>query len=89
MWSSSTASRYKIGGVPVITLGGIIAMSYLLIAICVYLTNPFLGFVTSPVAWGLAVGLYAGSLAVYWIVKVIRQRQRIDLDVVFSEIPPE
>lgn len=76
------------GGIPLITITGVIASITMIVTDIEFLT------VKELFVWAPSTFWYAGVIAVlgvviYVLARWIRQRQGIDLSLVFSEIPPE
>jgi hypothetical protein len=81
-------ARYKLFGVPAITLVGLgssLFMAYLLV---IWLSDGVFGVnnVDSLIYMGI---LYAIALTIYVIAKVVRARQGMGLDEAMHEIPAE
>ena len=88
IWRASVVTK-RIGGVPVTTIAGVLA---LLVAVAngfVFLKYPGLGLTNRGVALrnvGIVVG---AAIVVYFIADFVRSRQGIGLSKAASEIPPE
>jgi basic amino acid/polyamine antiporter, APA family len=88
VYENSAVARYKVLGVPAITLVGLgsaLFMAYLLV---IWLSDGVFGVnnVDSLIYMGI---LYAIALAIYVIAKVVRARQGMGLDEAMHEIPAE
>jgi amino acid transporter len=93
MYDASPISKYKLGGIPWITIcgaWGVIAGAALLYF---YLSDPGLGL--RPLPGETLLGFY-GMLGVYviafiwfWVARSYRKNQGIDVDLNFKELPPE
>jgi amino acid transporter len=87
--SAPEITKKKIGGVPLVSISGAILFVPLLIAIVYgYLTPAFSGPTTLP-AIAISASFYVVGLAIFFIARAIRKRQGIDIDRIYSEIPPE
>lgn len=89
LWEQSPAAKYKIGGVPVISICGILTFVILWIPLYyLWATNPLYG-VNNLTSGAFVVSLFVISAAIYGIMKLYRKRENIDLNLVFGEIPAE
>ncbi len=96
LYETAFPIKRKIGGVPLITWLGIVALVYILATIGYYSLNynfyfgagtllatsyfPFLGAVA---------GLFVASIAWYYIARSVRTKAGIPFEMAFKEIPPE
>lgn len=87
LWSLSPANKYKIGPIPIITIGGILGFIYNGAAVLFFTITPELGMGLPSTL--LLVFTFLIPFVVYWIVRVVRRRQGVDLDLIFKSIPPE
>ena len=80
--------KAKIGGVPVISIVGLIAV---ITSVYTAYYGLFGGFVgpSQPPALALGVGYFVSGLVVYYVAKYYRKKTGLDLSMVFKEIPPE
>jgi amino acid transporter len=90
LWASSPGAR-RIGGVPTITIWGVLHVAVIVFYIVLNFLDSNGG--TSPIhyfkqfiVWPIVIGL---AIVVYFISRSLRQRQGIDLALNFREIPPE
>lgn len=86
-WGISPANKYKLGGIPVITIGGILGFVYNGAAVLVYTITPQLGFGLPSAT--LLIVVFLIPFALYWVVKSIRKKQGVDIDLIFRSLPPE
>jgi basic amino acid/polyamine antiporter, APA family len=90
LYESSPAARYKVLGLPLISLAGGITSLFLLWILWLWLTDPLyaigVGNPTSIVFLGILYGLAA---LVYVVARFWRRAQGIDLDAIHAEIPAE
>jgi len=87
--ASPNQTRWKIGGVYVITiLGAIGGIGFLGIVATVF-AFPQIGFPITPTNIAFMIGLYLLGLVVYYAGKYYRKGQGIDIDIAFRQIPPE
>lgn len=87
------ASPYngRVGGIPIISLVGTLALLGFGGAVAIILWDPGSGASLSenPGKLGLAALVYAAALAIYFVARAIRRRQGIDLELAHRELPPE
>jgi len=91
IYEASPAAKYKIGGLPILTLTGILSLIVNLYIAWIFIAGPPLGFLsfyaTSSIEF--VIGLFLACFVIYWIAYAIRRSQKIDLSLSFAEIPPE
>jgi amino acid transporter len=82
-------SRYKIGGLHLISLIGILNLLFCGLLLYFYITVPALGM-TSPISLELVIGVYV-LLAVYYYVNRWYKKRSLgyDVELAFKEVPPE
>ncbi len=88
LWRASPASRFKIAGVPIVPVAGVVTIGLLGYNLFEWLWNDAYGVNNhgSLVFMGI---LYVLAIAVYVVARVVRSRQGIDLGLVNKEIPVE
>ncbi|HHY80076.1 MAG TPA: APC family permease [Thermoanaerobacter sp.] len=87
--NSPEVVRSKIGGIPVMTIAGLITMlSWSFVLIAAFSTSQF-GLSVTPIAMIEAFSVPILASIWYFVATSIRKRQGIDISKVFSEIPPE
>ncbi|MDH3670415.1 MAG: APC family permease [Gammaproteobacteria bacterium] len=76
-------------GVPLITIAGVV--NFVLFSLILYssYTLPAFSGPVGPVAIGFVLGIYIVGLIIYYVVASIRKKQGVDLDLLYTEIPPE
>jgi amino acid transporter len=86
--STSPAAKYKLFGIPLVTLAGLIAFLFNALMVYYYLTNSSLG-----VNDGKSLAIVGGAIALTVVYYLGRRwwlrRQSFDPALVFSVIPPE
>ncbi|HUK28563.1 MAG TPA: amino acid permease [Candidatus Acidoferrales bacterium] len=87
LWSVSPVNKYKIAGIPVVSIGGILGFFYNGLAVYAFTFTPLLGF-GLPSTLVLVV-TFIVPFVLYWIIKAIRTSQGIDVGIIFRTIPPE
>jgi APA family basic amino acid/polyamine antiporter len=89
IYESSPASKYKILGIPIITVCGIVGFVLMSVIVWYTLTTPSLGFANEQSEIAMAIGLIVAGIYFY-VVKLYRKhRNGIDIELAFREIPPE
>lgn len=82
-------AKSKIGGVPLMTLIGIITFAYLLWMIYASYAYPAVGgYITSATVETFLSVVIAG-IVIYYVAKYYRKRSGLDLALVYKSIPPE
>jgi len=89
LYEASPARAYKIGPIPLVSIGGVGLIAIMVLMAGLYLTVPQLGVVGAPFAYFTVIGLPIIGLVIYYFAKYYRGRQGMDLGLVFQEIPPE
>lgn len=80
--------NWEIGGVPVITISGAISGVTNLVAIYIMITDPR-AFANSPTSLTMIVSFIVLGFVLFYVMRYIRKRQGIDVDLAFKEIPVE
>jgi amino acid transporter len=89
MYEGSTIAGYKLFGLPLISVLGVINFLFFSVIIVFASTNADFG-ANSPAAWITFAAVWATGFIVFFASKAIRRSQdNIDLDLVYQEIPPE
>jgi basic amino acid/polyamine antiporter, APA family len=86
--STSPAAKYKILGIPVVTVTGLIAFAFNALMVYYYLTNSRLG-VNDGKSLAIVGGAIVLTVAYYLARRWWLRRQSFDPALVFSVIPPE
>ena len=87
VYETSPIAKYKVAGVPLITLSGVIAAIFSGWMLYYYLTVPGLGFanLSSEI---VMLGIFLAWTAFYFIRRMYLHRTGIDLELAFKEVPP-
>lgn len=87
-WKESSASKYKLGKIPLITVAGILALVYFAYLIYLWLSNPIYGIsnIQSTEFFGI---MYAAVICLYLVRKWQLKRQGMGIAKIFGEIPSE
>ena len=88
MFKNSPIFRYKVAGVPAITLVSIPAAAFLIWQTYLYWQDPLVAGHSTPTVIGHIIGFGAGILS-YIAIRAVRSSQGIDLGKVFNELPIE
>jgi hypothetical protein len=88
LFNSSAIARYRVLGIPAITLVSIPAGIFLAWQVVLYWNDPLVAGHSLATVLGLAVGFGAGIVS-YIIIRVVRTRQGINLKMIFKELPIE
>jgi amino acid transporter len=88
IYEGSPVARYKIAGVPLITVAGVIFLAFLVWNLWAWFTNAAYG-VNNPISLWFIAALYVIALAIYAGSRVYRSRHGINLGAIHQEIPIE
>jgi len=89
VYENSAAAKYKISGVPLITISGIIATIFSAWMLYYYLTVPGLGVMTSSrVSESIMLSIFVIWVAYFFLRRWYLKGRGIDLDLAFKEVPP-
>jgi amino acid transporter len=88
LYEGSPAARYKVAGVPLVTVAGVVTIFFLAFNLWKWITDATYGVNNRDSAIYMLI-LYALALAIYVIARVVRARQGIDLARTHAEIPVE
>ncbi len=88
LFDSSSPIRSRIGGIPSVSILGVISVITLVFYEYVFITNStYFGVTTNFLE--VMLGFIVFFLALYFVVKEIRKRQGINVELAYREIPPE
>lgn len=88
IYEAAPVARYRVGGVPAITIVGGIGAILVAIMIYVALTNDALALTSRDSRIVLVLGIASG-VVVYVVGRLIRKSRGIDTGLAFREVPPE
>ncbi len=88
LYEASPGSKYKIMGVPLVTIVGLIGAAAGLVFLYLFLLSPELGM-NSQLAYMVSGGVLLFALGWYLVTKYTRRSRGINVDFAFKEIPPE
>jgi len=91
IFENSPIARFRIAGIPVITITGVVSAIFILFMVAEWSFNAVYGTAfslnaSSPIYFLVT---YLAALAIYVIARVVRKRQGIDLARIHREIPVE
>jgi APA family basic amino acid/polyamine antiporter len=90
IFENSPIARYRVAGVPLISIAGAITFLFLLALLVYWLWDPRAAYgINDPLSLVYMGILYALALVIYVVAKVVRSRQGIDLKRIHQEIPVE
>jgi len=90
--------KAAIAGIPLVTIAGVVWVSFLMINIYYFIVDPNLGASDywSDGTWGIkhvslymTAAIFFGGFFLYWIARWYRRKQGINIDLAFKELPPE
>jgi len=87
-YEASPGSQYTLGGMPLVTIVGLLGAAFGIVFLFLFLTNEQLGL-TSQLAYTVVGGILLFAAAWYLIAKQVRRSSGINVDYAFKEIPPE
>jgi basic amino acid/polyamine antiporter, APA family len=88
LWRASPASRFKVFGVPIVPVAGVVTIALLVFDLVEWLSND-LYFVNNHDSLYFMGGMYVLAVVVYLVARMVRRRQGIDLGMINAEIPVE
>jgi APA family basic amino acid/polyamine antiporter len=88
LFEASPIAKYKVGGMPAITICGAITALYLFYLLVMWVKDPSYG-VNNPISALYLGATYIGSAILYFGMKAYRKRQGIDINRIYGEIPSE
>jgi hypothetical protein len=91
--------KWRVGGIPVISIVGVLSLVACAVMEWAYLNDPFSGISLDPstlsegvLGFGMFlinIGIFLSGLIVYFIAQAIRRRAGIDVSLNYKEIPVE
>ncbi|HKM74824.1 MAG TPA: hypothetical protein VJZ32_00225 [Candidatus Bathyarchaeia archaeon] len=88
LYEASPVSGYKVAGIPLITIAGVITAFFMGWLTYEWGTNPVYG-VNNPYSIGMIVTLYVIAIVLYFGFKFYRKKQGFDMDKIYKQIPVE
>ncbi|MEX0709634.1 MAG: amino acid permease [Chloroflexota bacterium] len=87
-YDASPGAKYTLGGLPLVTIIGLLGSAAGVVFLYLFITNAQLGL-TTQLANTVVGGVLLFSAAWYLIAKQVRRSRGIDVSFAFKEIPPE
>jgi amino acid transporter len=88
LYESSPGSAYKVGGIPAVTIVGLLGTAAGIFFLWLFLTDDRLGL-TSSLAYTVVGGVLLFSLGWYLVTYFARRSAGINVGYAFKEVPPE
>lgn len=88
LYEASPGSSYRVGGVPLVTIVGLIGAAAGLWFLYEFLLSPELGM-NSTLAYTVSVGVVIFAIGWYLVTYFVRRSSGINVNYAFKEIPPE
>jgi basic amino acid/polyamine antiporter, APA family len=90
----SSPVRWRVGGVPVMSLVGVVSLAACITAAVIFLKDPFAGFQHADGSWYWTriiynLAIFASGLVIYYVARAISLRRGVDVEKRFAEIPVE
>jgi amino acid transporter len=90
LYESSPIARYKVAGLPIVSIAGAVSTIFLGWVLYTWLSNALYGIGVGNANSILFLGVLYGAAAILYVVaRLYRRSQGIDLDAIHSEIPAE
>ena len=86
LYQNSAIARYKVGGIPLITVAGFVTALFLGWNLYEWFTNDIY-FVNNKQSLVFMGSMYALAIVIYVIARIVRARQGINLKAIYEEIP--
>jgi basic amino acid/polyamine antiporter, APA family len=87
-YEASPGAQYTLGGLPLVTIVGLLGAAFGVVFLFLFLTNEQLGL-TSQLAYTVVGGVLLFAAAWYLIAKQLRKSSGINVEYAFKEVPPE
>jgi basic amino acid/polyamine antiporter, APA family len=81
--------KRRVFGVPLIAIAGVVNLLLFTIILYSSFTLPAFAGPVGTIAVAFVLGIYLVGLVIYFVAAVIRRQQGVDLNLLYSEIPPE
>jgi APA family basic amino acid/polyamine antiporter len=88
LYEASPGSQYKLAGMPLVTIFGIVGFVFGLAALVAFLVKK--GYaLTGTQPYVIVAVIFVASLVYYWIGRFYQRGKGIDISYAFLEVPPE
>ena len=81
--------KRRVAGIPLIVLAGVVNLVLFTIILYSSFTLPAFAGPVGTIAVAFVLGIYVVGVIIYFVAAAIRSRQGINLNLLYSEIPPE
>jgi basic amino acid/polyamine antiporter, APA family len=81
--------RWRVGGIPVVSIVGALSVVALVIMAWAFLTDPSAGLNGRPGLVWMNVGIFASGLVIYAIARAVQRNRGVDISKAFKELPVE
>jgi hypothetical protein len=81
--------KMRVAGIPLITIAGLVNLVLFTLILYSSFTLPAFSGPVGPVAIAFVLGIYVVGLVIYFVALAVRRQQGVDLNLLYSEIPPE
>ena len=88
LWAASPASKFKVLGVPIVPVAGVVTIALLVYNLYEWLSNDAY-FVNNKGSLIYMGAMYVLAIAIFVGARIVRSRQGIDLSLINKEIPVE
>ena len=90
----SSAVRWRVGGVPVMTVVGVISLAACMAALVIFWKDPYAGLQNADGSrywWGVIynVGIFLSGFVIYFVARALNRSRGVDIGKRFQEIPIE
>ena len=92
LYEASPGAKYTLGGVPLVTVLGVLGFVLGGFMLGAFLLVDDLGLAFSadnPVPYSIVLGTILFGVVLYWIMRQLKARQGVRVEFAFAEIPPE
>lgn len=90
IYNASPIARYKILGLPLVTVAGTAFSIFLLFCLYLWVVDPLGAYaINDPSSFLYVGGLYVLAFAIYIVSRIVRRAQGMDLKMVYDEIPED
>jgi amino acid transporter len=91
----SSPVRWRVGGVPVMSIVGVLSLAACVAALVIFWKDPYAGLRNlddgSRYWWGVIynVGIFLSGFVIYFVARLVNRSRGVDIDRRFKEIPVE
>ncbi len=87
VWRAGGGGR--IGGIPTISIWGVLLVPAMLIVLWILWFDPFVGIGASALQMTLNIGLPVSGFLLFWVIYAVRKSRGFDVRLSATEIPPD